>query len=249
MQFYQRATAAKQDAKPTTADILLHMEMARLYCLLGKHSQAADHFAIVLDALAHPEKVPLEKAAKKALLGEPAVTYSLIGETFFAANRLDEAVAAFHSADRASPNPGVLAFHLAGVELRKKNPQKALEGLETYFHQRLNTEGMAPYRLLAAILKELHKEDELVQRLEKLRAADPQNAPLGYYLAEQYRQAKQWDQAAALYRVLVEKAPTLTGFRSLVEIYRRTHRPGTVAVLGRRSPRPTPGRWRPTARP
>lgn len=229
--FYERATAAKKDAKPTAADILLRMEMARLYCLLENYPKAADNFTIVLDALDHPEKIPLDKAAKKALLGEPAATYSLIGEAFFMAGRLDQAVAAFQNADRLNPNKGVLAYHLAGVELRKKNPQKALEGLQVYLDQRLTTEGMAPYRLLAAILKELHKENELVERLEKLHAADPQNAPLGYFLAEQYRQAKQFDKAAPLYRSLNEKSPTLTGFRSLVEIYRRTNRPAELLAV------------------
>ncbi len=226
--FYERAMAAKKDAKPTAADILLHMEMGRLYLLLAKHAQAADQFALVLDALEHPEKVALDSAAKKALLGEPGPTYNLIGETFLMAGRLDEAAAAFEKANQANPSRGDLAYHRACVELRRKNPQKALDGLQAYFDLHLTAEGLAPYLLLAEILKALHKDAELPDRLEKLRSADPQNAPLGYFLAQRYRDSKQFDKAEPLYRSLVEKTPTLTGFRSLVEIYRLTNRPESL---------------------
>lgn len=223
--FYERALAAHKSANPTSAEVLLRMEMGRLYFLLERHDKAAEHFARVYEALNQPEKVPLDGAAKKVLLSDPATTYGLIGEGFLAAGRLGEALAAFEKCDRAKPNKGLLSFNLARIELRKKNPQKALESLQVYFDQRLTAEGMAPYRLLAEILKTLNKESELIERLEKLRAADPENAPLGYYLAERYRLAQRFDKAEPLYRSLMEKTPTLTGFRSLVEIYRKTNRP------------------------
>jgi tetratricopeptide (TPR) repeat protein len=207
--------------------------MGKLYHLLEKHDKAAEQFARVLDALKSPEKIPLDSDAQKTLLGEPGPTYNLIGESFLLAGRLEDAAAVFQKADQVAPNKGLLGYHLARVEARRKNPEKALTQLQAYFDRHVAGEGVGPYRLLAEILKDLHKENELIQRLEKLRAADPQNAPLGYFLAEQYRQAQQADKAEALYLSLVEKSPTLTGFRSLVEIYRKSKRPELLLkVLG-----------------
>jgi len=223
--FYERALAARKNAKPNSAEILLRMEMGRLYYLLEKHDKAAEQFARVSDAMSQPDKIPLDSAAKKALFADGATTYGLIGESFLLAGRLDDAVAVFQKADRAKPDKGLLGYNLARVELRKKNFDKALAHLQAYFAARLAVEGLGPCRTLAEILQQSHKEAELIPRLEKLRAADPANAPLGYFLAEQYRLAQQLDKAEPLYLTLVEKAPTLTGFRSLIEIYRKTRRP------------------------
>jgi tetratricopeptide (TPR) repeat protein len=60
--------------------------------------------------------------------------------------------------------------------------------------------------------------------LEKLRAADPDNAWLGYFLADQLFQVQQFGQAEKLYRQLVAKKPAVIGYRNLVQIYRKGKR-------------------------
>lgn len=223
--FYERALLSRKDAPVTSADVIVRMELGRLYHLLEKYPQSADHFARVLDALDHPERVPLDSAAKKALLAEPAATYGLLGESFLQAGRIDQAQAAFEKSHQSAANPGLRGYNLARVELKRKQPAKALGLLEAYFNQRLAIEGLGPYRLLADILKELKQDKELIPRLEKLRAADAGNVPLGYFLAGQYREARLWDKAEPLFVKLIEKSPTLTGYRGLVDIYRQTNRP------------------------
>ena len=226
---YQRALDARKASERTPAETLLRMEMGRLYYLQAKHEQAAEQFALVLDALTGPDPLPLDGALKKALLGEAGATYALIGESFLLAGRLKEALAAFEKSHQVAPNKGLLGFNLARVALRQKQPDKALAHVQAYFDQRLASEGFAPYRLLAEILKAMGKEGELISRLEKLRAADPANAPLGYFLAGEYRDAGQLDKAEPLYAALVARSPTLTGYRSLVALYHQTGR--TEALL------------------
>ncbi len=230
---YEKAVAARTSENETAAEILLRMEMGRLYHLVEQYGKAADNFARVRDALDHPNKSGLDDRLKKVLLGEPGLTYNLFGECFLRAGRADEAVASFEQAHRADPNKGRLEFNLARVHAQRGKPDLALAALEACFKEKLDSEGTAPYKLLAEVLEKLGKQQELIDRLEKLRADDPENVPLGYFLAGQYRQAEQLDKAEPLYLVLMKETPTLTGYRSLSEIYRKTKQTERLlAILG-----------------
>jgi len=126
-----------------------------------------------------------------------------------------------------------LELNRARVDARNKNPQSALKRLEVCFKEKLASEGTLPYELLAEVLGQLGKKKELLSRLEKLRRSDPENVPLGYFLAAEYVKAEQVEKAEPLYRDLADRAPTLTAYRSLIEIYRKTHRPAPlIAILG-----------------
>ncbi len=92
---------------------------------------------------------------------------------------------------------------------------------------------MGPYRLLEEALKALHKEAELLERVEKLHAADPENVPLGYFLAEKLFDAGNHTKAEPLFRGLLVKAPTAVGYRSLIAIERKANRyDALVGLLG-----------------
>jgi tetratricopeptide (TPR) repeat protein len=95
------------------------------------------------------------------------------------------------------------------------------------------SEGAGPYRLLAELLNTLHRQSELILRLEALRAGDPANAALAYFLAEEYLKANQSDKAEPIYRALVAKAPSIAAYRDLLEIYRKAKRyDALLNVLG-----------------
>jgi tetratricopeptide (TPR) repeat protein len=85
----------------------------------------------------------------------------------------------------------------------------------------LTDQGMAPYETLADALAGLGKKDELLDRLEKLHAADPKNLPLGHFLAAQYRAAGKFEKAETLYRELLALKPMLVGYRQLIELDRQ----------------------------
>ena len=74
------------------------------------------------------------------------------------------------------------------------------------------------------MLAELGQQDQLVTRLEKIHAADPDNIPLAYFLAQQYGKAGQFDRAEPTYRDLIERhkeRPPLEAYQGLVDIYRQ----------------------------
>ena len=221
---YEKALAARSSAKPGGAGLLLEMQMGRLYHLTGQYEKAADVFARVFEALEHPEKIELDAAAKKLLLDEPTATYNLIGECFLLADRPEEATAAFERANHQKPDKGLLNYNLARVDAAVGKPEAALKRLNVCFTERMAGQGLGPYRLLADVLDDLDRQKELIGRLEKLLAEDPENVPLAYFLAEKYREEKRFEKAEPLYRELLDKTPTVTGYRALVEIYHRGDR-------------------------
>ena len=236
IEFYEKALAtahAKRDsaeaasADATTSvedvyDIRTRLKLGGLYQFNQKYAKAAEQFARVAEALEHPGRFGIDEPTRKILLGkEPGERYELFGETFLLADRFAEAEAAFRKAQSVAPHEALLKFNLARIAAHRGQAQEALAGLQSYLDGGLTSEGSAPYQLLADVLKKLGKEGELLDRLQKLHAAAPSNAPLSYFLAEQYLKAGQTDMAEPLYRELSKKSPTILAYRSLAEIYRK----------------------------
>jgi tetratricopeptide (TPR) repeat protein len=166
----------------------------------------------------------LDQKLTKVLLGEPGLTYQLMGECFLAADKPQDALAVFEKADKVAPDKALRQFNLARVCAKTGKPAEALAALEASFAEHLTDQGMAPYETLAELLGTLGKKAELLERLEKLRQSDPNGIPLAYYLASQYRAAGQLDKAESLYLELLKSKPTLTGYRALIDLAKQTKR-------------------------
>jgi len=230
---YEKVLESRTGDTDNATDVLLRMELGRLDHLLEKYDRAAENFARVPHALEHPEQYGLTEKMKAELVSEPGPLYNLFGDAFLQAGRLAEARAAFEKSFKATQDKGVRGFHLARVEARSGKPQEALASLQVYFDLGLSSEGMAPYQLLGEILEKLNKSGELISRLEKLRKTDSGNVPLGYFLADRYREKKRFDKAEPVYQAMLQKTPAMLGFRGLLEVYRHTRRPEPLlGVLG-----------------
>lgn len=230
----EKASQARATGQPTPTDLHLWLELGRLYFRLGQFAQAATWFSRLSEALEHPERFGLAAAARKAVLSHPAEVYGLMGEAFLRAGQLENARHAFEQAHRAGPRPARLAWQLARLELRSANPRQALVRLEEAFRASPSSEDLAPETVWPEILQALSHQPELIPRLEKLRAALPDNVPLGYFLAEAYRHAGRLDQAESLYRACLARTPQSFGYRGLTEIYCKRQQYGELLeVLGR----------------
>jgi tetratricopeptide (TPR) repeat protein len=234
LKLFQRALARRAGVEPNSSDdVLLRLDTGRLLVLTGKYKEAADCFALVVDALDHPDKYALSEEIQKALLEEPGTTYAFFGDCFLQAGRIEEARAAFEKAQKRQPDEELWKFHLAQVLAKSGKPAEALTALEEAMAKHLSAAGTKPYELLADLLGALGRKGELISRLEKLRDDDPQNVPLGYSLAGKYLEADMVEKAELLYAALVDKSPTLTGYKSLLEIYRKTKQfDALLSVLG-----------------
>jgi tetratricopeptide (TPR) repeat protein len=228
---YEKVLAARIGAKPDAADVLIWTELGRLYHITEQYPKAAEQFTRVLDALDHPDKYELDEEIRKAILSEPGPTYQVFGECYLLSGRMREAAAAFEKSQALAPSEALWKFSQARIAAREGKPEQALADLEASFAKHLAGQGLAPYELLSEVLKKLGREKELLQRLEKLRAAGPDDVPLGYFLADRYQQAGQLDKAEPIYAILVKKAPTTIAYRSLAEIDRKTKRADALLEL------------------
>lgn len=204
----------------------VRMEAGRLYFLAEKFDKAAEQFAVVQDAIEHPQQFGLDDATRDALLGERHQTYRLFAESYLEAGKYERAAAAFREADEAEPNRGRLSFNLARAAAKQNNPAGALDLLRGYFAEKETGERVAPYELFAEILTGLHQEATLDAQLETLRAADPDNPFLTYFLARRYLDEKQYDKAEPLLVRLADKkddaAPRASVAEALIELYAAT---------------------------
>ncbi|HID76386.1 MAG TPA: tetratricopeptide repeat protein [Planctomycetaceae bacterium] len=225
---YQRALAARADAQPIAADVLLHMEFAGLCRLAGQYDKAADAYQWVLDALEDPEEYGVEETTRQAILGEAHTTYELMGECFLEAGRVALARRMFEKSHELVPDRARLEFHMAQIALSQGDVQEALSRLQRALAGKLTARGLAPYRLLGTILEKLGRGSQFVERLEQLHDDQPDNVPLAYCLGKEYLRTQDYGEAEPLFRRLVEKAPTTEAYEGLLEVYRRTKRPGRL---------------------
>jgi tetratricopeptide (TPR) repeat protein len=221
LKLYEKVAALQPAEKPSANTVLWWMETGRLYYLTKQYTAAAKQFAHVDEALERPADFGLNETLRKAVLGSGDMTYQLFGECFLDAGETAAARKAFEKSNSLKDNPPLLTYNLARVAAKDKQPEVVLEKLDEYFKSHRSEEGTGPYQLLAAALDDLGRKDELIARLEKLRADNADNTPLTFFLAEQFRQAGQLDKAEALYRKLCEpqtRRPPIDAYQALVTL-------------------------------
>jgi tetratricopeptide (TPR) repeat protein len=221
---FEKALALETAGKPAASTLPLRMEMGRLLFVEKNYEAAAKHFAEIAKALDDPKLSGLDEATQRALVGKPQTTYQLFGECFLGANRPDEALAAFEKAHKAKADKGLYAYNLARVAAKKKQPAQALAKLQLFFDEHISNQGTEPYKLLGELLGQLGQEDQLIDRLKKLHADDPENVPLAYSLAQRHLAADKLDEAESVYAKLIEvhkSRPPLEAFQGLIEIARK----------------------------
>ncbi|HND52218.1 MAG TPA: hypothetical protein PLV92_07470, partial [Pirellulaceae bacterium] len=135
---------------------MAQLEIGRLNFIERNYKRSADAFAAARDVLATPEKFDLNDGMVKLLVDKPEQTYGLMAESFFEAERYDEALAMFRKVDQAQKKPGLLAFQEARIAVRKKQPDAAIAALEKYFAAGLDEAGDEPYELFAEAVRLKH---------------------------------------------------------------------------------------------
>lgn len=231
LELFESAIEAGGIEKGTAAYVATLAQMGDLYFMTENYEQAAECFAEVENALDNPEKYDLTRRTRKVLLGDPGKAYERYGLAYLKAGKLKQAEAAFLKAHESSSDKPLYAFRQAQVLAEQQEHQKALLKLEAALNDGLSDEGQVPYTLLADLLKELGRSEELIPKLEELRDDHERNADLGYFLADQYRQAGKIEKAEALYFVMIEQEPRQAGYEGLAAIFRQRKKPQEIIQL------------------
>jgi tetratricopeptide (TPR) repeat protein len=231
IKLYEQVEQSLPNKKPSPEQVLLHIDLGRLYFLTERYADAAAAFEHVMEALDNPKQFGLDAAMRKELLGDGGTTYDLMGNVFLEAHKPDQARQAFEQFDKIKPDPSALAFNLARVELAAGRTQQAATELQKYFDSKATSKGIAPYELLAKILKEQKQDDQLLSRLEALRKNQPEIVPLAYFLGQQYRQAGKLDQTRKLLESAMDLKVNPQAYHALVDLYCQTNQPEPLLKL------------------
>lgn len=221
----------EQASKATDADresplfVLVQLQLARLYREVGKTVQAADAFAVVMDALQSPEKFKLNFQTKSQLLNNSGELYEQMAEAFLDAGRGEPAKTAFNKwAEARKASPGALGFQLARVYLLDKQFDLAATELQKYFDAQLQSRGRAAYQLLVDILRSNKRDAELLPKLQQLADDDENNSTLQFFYADELFAAGQFDAAEQRYKSALAKGDDSAGFAGLARLYRSQKR-------------------------
>lgn len=211
--------ALPEDARDFTY-VMLQMERGRLYYLTEDYARAADAFAIVRDALAKPDQFGLTEPLQKLLLNKPELTYQLFAESFFEAERWDEALAMSRKVEQLRPNPGLTSYFQARIAAKRNRPEDALVGLDKYLDENLTEAGSEPYELIEqALLTKLGDPREARRRTrERLSAARkrfPGNLALTHAIAKLDEAEERWADVEAAYEAIVRQQPSIEAISGL----------------------------------
>jgi tetratricopeptide (TPR) repeat protein len=198
----------------------LQRQMGAFHRVAGRHAEAAEIYKAVFESLQSPDN-KLTPEQMKELLGDAGQLYDEFGQVFLQASQPELALKAFDEAAKYRPSrPAIHSFNLALLFRETKKPEQALAELDKYFAAQLQTKGRAAYQLLKDILADLQRDSDLIPRLEKLHELDAQNAPLAYFLGDQYLAAKRYDEALKTYTSAPGGSRDPRALVGLIAIYR-----------------------------
>ena len=132
--------------KPSAQQVILYLQLGRLYALDQQYDKAAGQLELVMDALVNPSKFDLDAKTQKSLLGDGGATYALLGAVFLEAKRFDLAHKAFEQFNNITPDPAVLAYNNSRVDLADGKAQEALDELQKYFDASAKASGSEGHR-------------------------------------------------------------------------------------------------------
>ncbi|WP_417393565.1 tetratricopeptide repeat protein [Gimesia sp.] len=220
--FLKKASDSPSIDKKSGVYVIIQHDQANLYERLGKKEEAAQCWEVVFRALSKPEEFTFEYNTRSQLEAKQGKLYERIGQSFLETDRLKLAVEAFNkAAESQKGRPGILKYHLAQVYFQSKQYQQALDSLQSYFDEQLQSKGRRAYEFLAEILTALDRKDDVIPQLEKLAEQDRFNRTLHYYLAEQYGENGRFDEAEKTYLASIGESSDTEGLAGLLSLYQK----------------------------
>lgn len=225
IKLFERALKSPALKKDSVTYVSLMRDLGVLYKSMDRIQESADCLQVVFDAMQNHAKYGLDARTRKILETDPETDYEKLGQIFLEAGRSELAIDAFKKAAGKGKSLGSLSYNLARVYLQTKQPENALEELQKYLDQQRQSKERDAYELLASILEQAGKSNELIPRLEDLAGKDTRNSYLQFFLADQYRKANRYGEAEALYKKTLTYSSALNGYVGLADVYRSQNRP------------------------
>jgi tetratricopeptide (TPR) repeat protein len=187
---------------------------------------ALDAFQEVVKSLENPQMFLETHGFNRDLLREPAATvYERMIRICIETRDYDHALGFFADAQAKYPAASrQLNFVVAKIYFERGDPAKALELVDA--HLRTQPRGSEGYELRSAILKGLHREEQILPSLERFAEQDAQNTTLQLFLAREYARFGRPGDAERVYIKLLERSPTPEIYQGLFRLYKSSEASG-----------------------
>lgn len=217
---FEQASESPEIDKRSQEYVLLMAQLAQLYQQAKLPTKTADAFKVVFEATRHPEQFELSSQLLDVLRSSPELSYDNAGISFLEDKRYELALEAFELAEK---NPRLKAeeikYYKAEIYQSQGKSAEALAALQPYLDKKMQSRGVAPYQLMAEILKSLKREDEIEPMLDAMYEEDPSNNFVIYALASLYQRQDQTDKAIDLYLKAIGRGADPEGYQGLMDIY------------------------------
>jgi tetratricopeptide (TPR) repeat protein len=176
-------------------------------------------FAEVVRILESPEAgLELEALSDQQLKQQAAATYERMVKIGIQAKQYELALRLFSEGNRKYP---VLArrldYNLAQVYAAQGQPDRAFATLKEYVKSQ--PPGAEAYELGCALLKQTHRETEILPWLKESSDRDSKNNALRLLLTRQYAAEGHWLEAEKAYTAMAEESPTPELYRGLFAVW------------------------------
>ncbi len=228
--FRKGLATARIAAHPEATQQMYH-DLGQILELEKDYGPAADAYRKAAEILDHPDVLAEIVNVRKDVVTEKAAdTYERIGNLYRLAKKYDDALTAYHEAEKRAPDrSGRLAFHLAQIYREQGDDTKAVEHLDSYL--RIRPIGLDAYEMKIGLLEKLSRRGEIVPWLEQAAKIDVNNHRLQLLLGREYQKAGQLTKAESLYKAMAATSPSPEVYQGLFRLYQQTPIKGTSAVL------------------
>ena len=191
-------------------------------------------FAEVVRILESPEaELELEALSDQQLKQQVAATYERMVKIGIQAKQYERALRLFSEGNRKYP---ILArrldYNLAQVYAAQGQPDRAFATLKEYVKSQ--PPGAEAYELGCALLKQTHRETEILPWLKASSDRDSKNNALRMLLTRRCAAEGHWLEAEKAYTAMAEESPTPETYRGLFAVWNsRPAERGMDYVLGR----------------
>ena len=218
---------------------LVEMHIDRALVCAQYELAGADTSAIVVeDAIANPNSYGMTKEEMEKQLGNTTAVYQVLGESYLQAKKYEHAEKIYRQLYKTNDDATLWEYHQALLASRRDNWEQSLEHLEKCFAAESTIPSEEPYKLLQTIVEKKYGKGKaagkLLVQLEKLLNRDPDNPFLADFAARRYIESERFEDAIPLIEPTLVSEPTVSGYRMLMESYRKTSdADGIVALLGK----------------
>ena len=200
IRLFERASEIVAGENPSPQTVEIAERLGRLLFEEHQFARAAGPLKLVCDTIDHPDQFGLNDEQATSLKTSAPLLLQFLGDCYLKSDRPALAAALYRRSHELQPDEAILGCNLANVAIVEGRAEEGLLEIQKYLDARESRVGLAAYGTWAMLLQASGRHEQRLDLFESQVVADPDNAPLALFVAEQLRGANRHDAARRLYR-------------------------------------------------